>query len=94
MTGMDFTIEALWEEWERTDVSEELRSTEVPIYLFEGRHDWTNPTVIVEAFYESLDDDSDVRLFIFDNSAHFPMIEEEELYKDLLINLVVDESVE
>lgn len=93
MTGMEFTIDALWDEWDSTSVAEELRTTEVPIYLFEGRYDWTNPTVIVENFYESLDNIEGINLIIFENSAHFPMIEESERYQDLLINIVLEEAL-
>ena len=93
MIGMDFTIEALWEEWESTNVAQEIQSIEVPIYFFEGRYDWTNPTIVVEHFYENLGDTDGVNLIIFENSAHFPMIEEEEKYQDLLINLVLKDNL-
>jgi hypothetical protein len=32
------------------------------------------------------------RLFIFEGSGHFPMIEERERYRDLLIDVVSKES--
>jgi pimeloyl-ACP methyl ester carboxylesterase len=93
MVGMDFTIEALWDEWETTNVAEEIQAIEVPIYFIAGRYDWTHPTVTVEQFYENLEDKDGVNLIIFDNSAHFPMIEEEEKFQDVLIDVVLRDSL-
>lgn len=93
MQGMDFTIEALWDQWDSVNVAAELEAADVPEYFFEGRHDWTNPTVLVEEFYENLEDKDDVNLIIFENSAHFPMIEEKEKYQDLIINVVLKDGL-
>jgi pimeloyl-ACP methyl ester carboxylesterase len=92
--GMDFTIRALWDEMEDIDVSEEIRSIEVPIYFFEGKFDMANPTVIVEDFYNSLEDRQNIHLIIFEGSAHLPMIEEREKYQDLLTSVASNESRE
>ena len=51
------------------------------------------PIVLVENFYKSLDAEKGKKLIIFENSAHFPMIEETERYEELLINVVLKESV-
>ena len=90
--GFEFTINAMWEELKNVNLKKEIQSIEVPIYFFEGKYDWTNPTIIVEHFYENLDDKDGVNLIIFEYSAHFPMIEEDQKYQDLLINVVLKES--
>jgi pimeloyl-ACP methyl ester carboxylesterase len=87
LNGMEFTISALWDEMEDIDIAQEIRSIEVPIYFFEGKFDMANPTVIVEDFYNSLENREDIHLVIFEGSAHFPMIEEREKYQDLLISI-------
>lgn len=92
LKGMDFTIGAMWNEMEKINLTKEIQSIEVPIYFFEGKYDMANPTVIVEDFYDNLDDKEGIELIIFENSAHFPMIEEKEQYQDLLINVVLKES--
>ena len=91
LKGMEFTISALWDELEDLDIVEEVRSIQVPIYFFEGKFDMANPTVIVEDFYNSLEDRKDIHLIIFENSAHFPMIEERDKYQDLLISIASNE---
>jgi pimeloyl-ACP methyl ester carboxylesterase len=90
--GMDFTLRALWDEIEDIDVAEEIRSIEVPIYFFESKFDMANPTIIVEDFYNNLEDREDIHLVIFEGSAHFPMIEEREKYQDLLVSVASKES--
>jgi proline-specific peptidase len=91
--GFDFTINAMWEELKNVDLSKEIQSIEVPIYFFEGKYDMTTPTVVVEEFYDNLDAEKGKNLFIFENSGHMPMIEEKEKYQDLLINVVLKESL-
>lgn len=92
MEGMEFSINAMWEEIRNINLTEEIRSIKVPVYFFEGKYDMNNPTVLVESFYDSLDAEKGKNLIIFENSAHFPIIEEKEKYDDLLINVVLNES--
>ncbi len=92
--GFDFTMNAMWEELKTVDLREEIRSVDIPIYFFEGKYDMTTPTVLVEKFYDNLDAKKGKKLFIFENSAHFPMIEEKERYEKLLINVVLNESLD
>lgn len=52
-----------------------------------------SPTVLVEKFYDNLDAEKGKTLIIFENSAHFPMIEEKERYQELLITVVLKECL-
>jgi pimeloyl-ACP methyl ester carboxylesterase len=90
--GFEFSMSAMWEELRNVNLTKEIQSIEVPIYFFEGKYDIATPTVLVENFYNSLDAERGKTLIIFENSAHFPMIEEKEKYEDLLINVVLHES--
>ena len=54
---------------------ENIRSLNVPIFLFLGRHDTTTPSAIAAAWLERLKAPSKAVVW-FDNSAHLPMIEE------------------
>jgi pimeloyl-ACP methyl ester carboxylesterase len=90
--GYEFTLDAMWEEIKDINLTQEIQSIKVPIYFFEGKYDMATPTVLVEHFYSSLDAEEGKRLIIFENSAHFPMIEEKEKYQDLLVNVVLKES--
>ena len=90
--GLDFTMNARYEEIKNTDLTEEIQSLKVPIYFFIGKHDMITPTVQVENYYDGLDAENGKNLIIFENSAHLPIIEEKEKYQDLLINVVLKEG--
>ncbi|MHA2095574.1 MAG: alpha/beta fold hydrolase [Candidatus Hodarchaeales archaeon] len=90
--GFDFTMNALWEEYRNVNLTDEIQSIKVPIYFFEGKHDMTTPTFLVEKFYDNLDATKGKNLLIFEKSGHLPMIEEKERYEELLINFVLKDS--
>jgi pimeloyl-ACP methyl ester carboxylesterase len=92
MKGYKFTMDAMWEEVKNVNLAEEIQSIKVPIYFFEGKYDMATPIVPVENFCDSLDAEKGKKLIIFENSAHFPMIEEKEKYQDLLVNVVLREG--
>ena len=91
--GFDFTINAMWEGLKNVNLTKEIPSIKVPIYFFEGKYDMTTPKVVVEKFYDHLDAEKGKKLFIFENSGHMPMLEEKERYEELLINVVLKDSL-
>jgi len=90
--GRNFTTNALWKEITNINFKIEIDSIKVPIYFFEGKYDMITPTILVEDFYNSLDAEKGKKLVIFENSGHWPMIEEKEKYEELLINVVLKDS--
>ena len=90
--GLDFTMNARYEEINNTDLKVEIQSIKVPIFFFIGQYDMITPAVQVENFYDGLDAENGKNLFIFENSAHLPIIEEKEKYQDILINVVLKEG--
>jgi pimeloyl-ACP methyl ester carboxylesterase len=90
--GLNFTMDAMYEEIKDVNLAEEIRSIGVPVYFFAGRYDMIAPTVLVEDFYNTLDAEKGKELVVFEDSAHWPMIEETEKYQNLLINVVLKES--
>lgn len=92
--GYSFCMSVMWKEIKNINLIKEIQSIKVPLYFFEGKFDMATPTVIVENVYNNLDFDTKngKKLIIFENSAHFPMIENEK-YDDLLINLVLRENL-
>jgi len=91
--GFYFTINAMWEELRNVNLAKEIQSLKVPTYFFEGKYDVTTPTVVVEKFYDNLDAEKGKKLFIFENSGHMPMMEEKERYEELLVNVVLKDSL-
>jgi pimeloyl-ACP methyl ester carboxylesterase len=92
MKGVNFSMDAMWDEIKNINISKDIQSIEVPVYFFEGKYDMATPTVLVDNFFESLNAEKGKKLIVFENSAHMPMIEEKERYEDLLINLVLKDN--
>ncbi|MHA2236153.1 MAG: alpha/beta fold hydrolase, partial [Candidatus Thorarchaeota archaeon] len=92
--GRNFTTNALWKEIIDVNFKKEIDSLKVPIYFFEGKYDMITPTVPVEDYYQSLVAEKGKNLVIFENSGHWPMLEEKAQYEDILINTVLKECQE
>ena len=87
MKSYDFTMNAMYDEYKSINLSDEIESIEVPIYFFEGKYDKAIPFEPVEEFYNNLEADNGKYFIVFENSAHFPMVEEKKKYNDLLISI-------
>jgi pimeloyl-ACP methyl ester carboxylesterase len=70
----DFTMSRLWPKL-GTISFENVRKLDVPVFLFLGRHDTTTPPQIASDWLKRLKAPAKTE-FLFDNSAHLPMIEE------------------
>jgi pimeloyl-ACP methyl ester carboxylesterase len=90
--GLNFTMNAMYEEIKNIDFTEEIKAVKIPVYFFQGKYDMITPTVQIEEFYNGLDAEKGKKLIIFENSAHLPIIEEKEKYEKLLVNVVLKES--
>jgi pimeloyl-ACP methyl ester carboxylesterase len=90
--GFHFTTVAMWDEVRNINISEEIKSLQVPVFFFEGKYDMATPTILVEDYYDSLDAKKGKKLITFENSAHLPMIEEKEKYEQLLVQELLIES--
>ncbi|MDR3414738.1 MAG: alpha/beta hydrolase [Nevskia sp.] len=72
--GSAFTISTIWPKL--ADISfEDLHRLDVPVFLFLGRHDYTCPWPIADAWMKRLQAPAKKTVW-FENSAHLPMIEE------------------
>jgi pimeloyl-ACP methyl ester carboxylesterase len=91
--GFGFTMNTMWEELRNVDLTQEIRSIQVPIYFFEGKYDVATPTVVLEKFFTNLDAEKGKKLFTFENSGHMPIMEEKAKYEELMINVVLKESL-
>ena len=91
--GLDFTMDAMWEEIRSINFTNEIKSIDVPIYFFVGKYDMITPAVPIEDFYNDLEAQKGKKLVIFENSAHVPMLEEKEKFDELLINMVLKERL-
>lgn len=65
----------LWNQFIRIDLRETVPALEIPVYFFEGRFDYTCVTSLARDYFDQLQ--APVKgLYVFDNSAHSPLLEE------------------
>lgn len=91
--GLNFTMNARWEELKNNNFTKEIQSIKVPIYFIAGKYDMIIPQVQFEKKKNGMDAEIGVNLIIFEHSAHLPIIEENEKYTDFLVNVVLKESL-
>lgn len=71
--------------------SKEKMTFEIPVYFFNGYYDYTSPTPMVETFYENISA-PDKGLYIFEDSAHSPLWEENEAMLNIMREKLSNES--
>ncbi|MCG8569259.1 MAG: alpha/beta hydrolase [Spirochaetes bacterium] len=93
MEGMEFSMNAMWDEMIKINLTKEIQSIKVPIYFFAGKYDMNIPSSFVKDFCSNNELQNNIKLHVFENSAHFPMIEEKENYEKLLIDVVLKDNL-
>ncbi|MCD4731951.1 MAG: alpha/beta hydrolase [Bacteroidales bacterium] len=78
-----FSIEHLWLEVINKNLMNEIDSMQVPVYIFQGIHDYQTPYTIAKEFYDQLKAPQKA-FFTFENSAHSPMMEEVDKFNSIL----------
>ena len=82
-----YSLKCLWHDVVTTDFFTKVTSIEVPIYIFQGVHDYQVSYSLAKLFIENLK--APHKEFIgFENSAHSPIVEEYKRFNELVINIV------
>jgi pimeloyl-ACP methyl ester carboxylesterase len=87
--GLDFSDTYLWNELISTNIIDTLINLKVPIYFFCGKYDYMTPTVLIEEYYKKINTNLK-KIVIFENSAHFPYIEEPNKFAEEIIKILDD----
>ncbi len=86
--GMRFSFSHLWQEvFYRTDLFKQAPKLDVPVYFFLGRHDRTvtASAAIADRYFGALDAPKGKHLVWFENSGHWPQLEEPEKFREELV---------
>ena len=81
--GMRFSFSQLWQEvFYRTDLRQQAPRLDVPVYFFLGRHDRTvtASAALAERYFAGLDAPKGKHLIWFENSGHWPQLEEPQKF--------------
>lgn len=73
--GVSFTHTHLKFDAIKGPLTENVRALDVPVYFFLGRHDYTAPSDLAAAYLNELEAPHK-QVIWFENSAHFPFLEE------------------
>jgi pimeloyl-ACP methyl ester carboxylesterase len=76
MAGFSFSLKYLWPEVMKMSLLEEVTSLSMPVYFFLGRHDYSAPSSLAEAYLTKLKAENK-QIIWFENSAHMCNLEEQ-----------------
>ncbi len=83
MPGSLFSIEHLWPDVINTNLFHSIDSMQVPVYIFQGIHDYQTPYSVAKDFYDQLKA-PEKEFFTFENSAHSPIMEEVDKFNSIV----------
>jgi proline iminopeptidase len=69
------------------DQTGSLASIAVPVFIASGRHDWICPVAVAERLHSGIPHS---KLAIFEESGHFPWIEEPQAFQNQLLRFLMD----
>ncbi len=76
----------------KVNFKETAKNLKTPIYFIQGKHDWQTPTELVEEYFKILNAPLK-KLFLFEKSAHVPIVEEKEKLLKLLDEILAENKV-
>jgi len=85
--GVMFSLENLGSEMMNTNLFDEIDAIQIPVYILQGRHDYTTPYPQAKKFLEQLKA-PEKEFFTFENSAHSPLMEETEKFNKIILEKV------
>src|SRR6266436_4964576 len=71
-----FSLKHLLSEMYTVNFFAQAPRLEIPVFFLEGRFDYTTPSEVTTRYYHELDAPRGKELICFDDSAHFPFLEE------------------
>ncbi|MCM3768301.1 alpha/beta fold hydrolase [Neobacillus niacini] len=74
---------------ENFNAFEEVPKLKIPIYFCEGKYDYDTAFPLVEQYYKILDSPKK-QFFLFNKSAHWPQLDEQKKFSDVLLTIQKD----
>jgi len=86
--GQFFSVDMLLPELSKVNFASLGYEYRVPVFFLEGGHDPYTPSVVANEFFDKMND-PDKQFEWFENSGHFPFIEEPRKFTDVLVQKVL-----
>ncbi|HUT54939.1 MAG TPA: alpha/beta hydrolase [bacterium] len=90
--GTYYSNRRMWDEVMTYDLIRQVPSLDLPVYFFEGRHDYNTPWELVSEYYDKLDAPQGKTLIWFEDSAHSPNLEEPDRFARMMVDRVLTET--
>lgn len=90
--GAKFSFDHLWRELFATNLFQQVPRLEMPVYFLLGRQDRIVTSEVAERYFQALDAPRGKQLFWFEESGHWPQLEEPEKFRSVLVNHVLKEN--
>jgi len=85
--GSVISLNKLWPEIMKVNLLNEYTDFKIPVYLFQGKFDYNNPTELVYEYYNKITAPKK-ELLIFDESAHNPNFEENLKFNNKIVEIL------
>ncbi len=86
--GIGASFDALWLDVVAVDLGETIDKVDVPIYIFQGKHDYQTATSVAKEFFDHIEAPSK-KFYLFEHAAHSPHFEEVEKFNAILKEEIV-----
>ena len=90
--GAEYSGNLMWKDLTSINFIQQAPRLLVPVYFFEGRHDYNTSWPLVQEYYEKLDAPKGKHLIWFENSAHSPNLEETDKFTSEMVNEVLPQT--
>ncbi len=82
----------MWNDLLKNNPDEKILSVKVPVYMFQGVHDYQTPFALAKRYFEAVES-PEKYFFEFENSAHNLLYGESEKFIRLIRENVLGEKV-
>jgi pimeloyl-ACP methyl ester carboxylesterase len=87
-----FSLEHLLGQMYDVNFFKQVPRINVPVFFLEGRHDFAAPSELVESYQKMLEAQAK-HLIWFENSAHYPFLEEPQRFSEILEGDIVEATI-
>lgn len=86
--GCVHSSQQLWPELIEKSLFDEVRELALPVVLLQGEHDYCTPSAPVVKWFDQLSCPKGKNLFWFQNSAHWPQIEKNKKFAEIVRKVI------
>lgn len=83
----------LWEQFIRIDLRQTIPALQIPVYFLEGKYDYTCVTSLAKDYFQQLQAPTK-GFYVFDDSAHSPLLEEPREAHRILEDILTSDSAD